>query len=158
MADNKKCLSCEMPVGDFHHGGCRIYNPTYTGEPWNRKVALSDTYNTAAPRPQRKGTVKITHRVAPTCDMCSSPPEYHVGYWDYEKPFEYWDQGGKHSPMATFMRKACAVHLVEVNYKVLVEAGLAPKLPTENLLRTPLTAEEMDNKYVGTTDEPNPQS
>lgn len=91
--------------------------------------------------------IKIQKRPPIPCDRCDSPAMYWISFNDPAKPGAEMHFGGSRPyNLPTIVHRACDVHLVDVNYAVLVEAGLAPALPLNNLLRK--------EPYVGTTGEP----
>jgi len=71
---------------------------------------------------------------------CKAPVEYIISYNDPLKPGPTFPFDGKQIPSPTILAKACAAHVVEINYLVLMEAGLIPDMVK-------------GGAYVGTTDE-----
>ena len=97
----------------------------------------------------------MTIRKAPHCDRCEAPVEFYLHYVDPDKPGEELNYSGHTMRAATLTAKACAIHMVDVNYDLLVAAGLAPKLPQMPLNTSDLIDAILDKKedgYVGTTD------
>jgi len=83
--------------------------------------------------------------------LCDTAAEFYINYRDPAKPGEFHEtsrEGNRSTGYTdpTIGYRACAAHVVDVTYLLLIDARLAPKLPTENLKK--------EDAYVGTTDEP----
>jgi len=89
--------------------------------------------------------IKVTKREIVTCSMCGNPAEYWISYNDPLNPGPEHTYGRDLNREPTVIRRSCTPHVVDVTYRVLVEAKLAPNLPLDNLL---------EDRYAGTTGEP----